>query len=108
MHTDMTEVERMLLDLQRTAFALHEAALFLDSHPRSATALRYHAKTAEEYKNKKTAFEEKWGRLSTYQISDDSMKAGAWQWILTPWPWEVAYPMASDNPDNNVAMKEGK
>ncbi len=93
--------------LQAAGFALHEAALYLDAHPQNTVALRYHAKTAEEYKTLAKAFEEQWGSLTTMTASANSDKTGMWNWTMTPWPWETAYPAASDNPENN-RKGEGK
>ncbi len=110
MTNNMTEQEAALRKVQEAAFVTHEAALFLDSHPQNSTALRYHQKAAGEYQTLRDAYEAKWGSITSMKASEDSYKTGMWQWIVTPWPWETAYPAASDNPDNNMISmaKEGK
>ncbi len=93
--------------LQAAGFALHEAALYLDAHPGNTVALRYHAKAAEEYKTLRADFEKQWGSLTSMDTPQDMKNTGMWHWTMTPWPWEMAYPTASDNPENNK-MREGK
>ncbi len=97
---DMT-VETALRRLQAAGFAMHEAALYLDAHPMNTVALRYHAKAAEEYKTLRDDFERQWGSLTSMNAPEATRDSGMWHWTSTPWPWEVAYPAASDNPENN-------
>ncbi len=100
-------LDTALRRLQAAGFAMHEAALYLDAHPGNTTALRYHKKAAEEYKTLRDAFESKWGSLTSMNAPETTAADGRWHWTMTPWPWETAYPAASDNPENNM-MREGK
>ena len=45
----MTEQEKALHELQKLAFALQEAVLYLDGHPLNTAALRFYEKTRAEY-----------------------------------------------------------
>ncbi len=104
----MTERERALLELQELMFAAHEAALYLDAYPNHTVALRYQKEMAEKYMEKRDAFQKMWGSLTAMETPMVAPDATTWQWVLTPWPWEVAYPDGSDNPRDNASMQEVK
>ncbi len=105
--TDKTNLETAVRRLQEAGFALHEAALYLDAHPGNTVALRYHKAAADKYKTLLAEVEAAWGSLTSMNATEDTTKGGVWHWVTTPWPWEVAYPDAGDNPENNM-MREGK
>ena len=72
-----------LRELQELDFAIQEAVLFLDTHPRSEVALSYYRyvtglrrKAAEEY-----------NRVCGPLTSRDS-RGRRWDWVNSPWPWE--------------------
>lgn len=82
----MTEREKLLNRVRMYGFALVDAGLFLDGHPKNAAALAYHEKTRRMYDEAVAAYEGKFGPLSMKR-SEDTMN---WRWIDDPWPWEGA------------------
>lgn len=82
----MNEREQMLHQVQMYDFALVDATLFLDSHPRDAAALAFHQDARQRYEEAVGAYEAKFGPLSMKR-GGDMMK---WSWIEDPWPWEGA------------------
>lgn len=82
----MTEREKLMQQVRMYNFALIEAALFLDSHPKNAAALAYHRKNQAKYDEAVAAYEMKFGPLSNLRTQDGN----EWHWIDDPWPWEGA------------------
>lgn len=78
------ERKELLHNVQKTSFALVEVNLYLDSHPDCAEALEYFEKIKSENKMARKAYEEYCGPLTAASDNNDS-----WQWVKTPWPWEI-------------------
>ena len=76
--------ELLLKRVQTCNFALVEANLFLDTHPRDRAALEYFHKHREMLKQATKEFTEKYGPLKTEDYNGES----SWEWISDPWPWE--------------------
>ncbi len=104
----MTEQEKAMHEMQEAMFAAHEAALYLDAYPTNTVALRYHQKMTDDYLAKRDAYQARWGSLTTMEVPKTAGDATVWQWVLTPWPWETAYPEGSDNPKDNMSWREVK
>lgn len=75
----------MLADLQTLAFAVHELALYLDTHKMDAEALAMYRSYQNMYRKMREAYEEKCGPLN--HMSGDGT---AYKWLDDPWPWEYA------------------
>lgn len=82
----MSEREQMLQRIRMYSFALIDAALFLDGHPREASALAFHNEAKKLYDQAVADYEAKFGPLSL-KSADDTKQ---WRWIEDPWPWEGA------------------
>lgn len=64
-------------------FAMHEAALFLDTHPRNRAAMAYYRKMQSRREELAEQFRKEYGPLTYYEV-----KSTDWNWIDTPWPWQ--------------------
>lgn len=103
----MTEQEKAMREIQELAFALQEAVLYLDGHPRNTAALRFYEKTMAEYREKMAAYERRWGQLAPLATCAMSGVGGrGWQWTTQPWPWEMNYPAGSDGDMTETALAE--
>ncbi|KAB2951980.1 spore coat protein CotJB [Heliorestis acidaminivorans] len=78
----------LLKRIMELDFVLLELNLFLDTHPDDQAALRDFAKVQEEVKRLKLAYEQKYGLLTIYGYCPERYP---WNWIETPWPWEIKY-----------------
>jgi len=81
----MSECEKLLCRIRQLKFAIVETAMYLDSHPDSAEALKYYNDRRAEYKRLVASYEENCGPLSIYGGSCGC----SWQWVASPWPWET-------------------
>ncbi len=81
----MNEREKMLRAVQQYHFAMEEAGLYLDAHPEDKKALAYFSKISELSKQAVAAYEAQYGPLTIMSASS----ADRWQWIDSPWPWEM-------------------
>ena len=103
----MTEQEKALHELQKLAFALQEAVLYLDGHPHNTAALRFYEKTMVEYGRQMAVYERRWGQLAPLAPCAMSEVGGrGWQWTTQPWPWEMNYPAGSDGDMTETTLEE--
>ena len=70
-------------ELQVLGFALHELALYLDTHPEDSEALELYRAYQKLYTEGKNKYEQMCGPLNHTQES-----SGPYQWLTGPWPWE--------------------
>lgn len=77
---------RMLCELQTLDFVLVELTLYLDTHPNDMQALQQFNQFAQKRQEAAAAFELKFGPLLQF---GHSFSQYPWQWIQTPWPWQV-------------------
>ena len=80
-----TERENCLRRLSEAAFALHEAVLYLDTHPDDRMALDYYNRYQKLKKKLAEEYNDRFGPLT----ADDAKTADGWTWGTTPWPWET-------------------
>lgn len=74
-----------LLDkIRATGFAMHEAALFLDTHPDCPAALDYFNEMRNSLAMLTAEYEKTVGPLTYAGVSGDT-----WSWIEGEWPWQV-------------------
>ena len=74
-----------LLDkIRAVGFAMHEAALFLDTHPECPAALDYFAEMRDELSRLTAEYEKAYGPLTYTGVSGDS-----WTWVDSEWPWHA-------------------
>ena len=80
----MTEKSALLKELQAEDFALYEASLYLNGHPRCPKALEYYCQHKNEAMALRERYESLYGPLTLYGNEDGN----CWRWVSTPWPWE--------------------
>lgn len=80
----MTDRQKCMEAVYTNGFALDEARLFLNTHPKDAAALAYYNKTAALYEQAVAAYEERFGPIRP----EHGGMNGSWSWAQTPWPWE--------------------
>lgn len=80
----MNERVRLLRQVQICGFAITEAALYLDGHPKNKQALKYYKKYSELKEKAVAEYEEKFGPL----MLDSNKDENEWHWTDNPWPWE--------------------
>lgn len=71
--------------LKALDFALIETGLFLNTHPTDEKALAYFNKLTEERKNAHENYTKNCGPLTLF----DGDTKSSWDWVKTPWPWEM-------------------
>ena len=76
--------QKLLSEIRAYKFALVEATLFLDTHPRCRHALEYYEKYRALLEDAKAEYEESYGPLTIMGGSSPD----CWSWVETPWPWE--------------------
>lgn len=77
---------KRLLELQEVDFALVELTLYLDTHPTDSNALQQFNQLAHTRQQIAHRFEQDYGPLLQF---GHSFSRFPWQWIETPWPWQV-------------------
>lgn len=75
-----------LEQLQQVDFVLVELTLYLDTHPTDMQAVQQFNQLAQRRAQIANAFEMKYGPLMQF---GHSFTRFPWQWIETPWPWQV-------------------
>ncbi|WP_438447546.1 spore coat protein CotJB [Gorillibacterium sp. sgz5001074] len=75
-----------LKELQEIDFVLVELTLYLDTHPMDTPAIQQFNQLAQKRQQMAHHFEMKYGPLLQY---GHSFSRSPWQWIDTPWPWQV-------------------
>ncbi len=81
----MSERTELLKVIQAHDFALNETALFLDTHPQNKKALLYYDKIRKLLAQVTVEYETKYGPLTRMSATSTER----WQWIDSPWPWEM-------------------
>lgn len=76
----------LLHELQAVDFVLVELTLYLDTHPLDSNALNQYNHCAKRRMELAREFESQFGPLTSY---GHSFSQYPWQWIDTPWPWQV-------------------
>ncbi|MEJ8544537.1 spore coat protein CotJB [Brevibacillus borstelensis] len=77
---------QLLHELQALDFVLVELTLYLDTHSNDADALQQFNQISEERWKVACEFEASYGPLLQFGLS---FSGYPWQWIDTPWPWQV-------------------
>ena len=76
--------ETPIHDLQALGFALHELALYLDTHRDDKEALEMYRNYQKIYHNAMMQYEEKYAAMAHGMPS----KGDTYTWLDDPWPWE--------------------
>ncbi|MEG2377198.1 MAG: spore coat protein CotJB [Clostridia bacterium] len=86
MTVDMNTLSREKLSkcVSSFDFAVLEACLFLDTHPKNQKALAYFNEMNEKRSTAAALYASKYGPLT---VSDNN-NPNEWDWVKTAWPWE--------------------
>lgn len=76
----------LLQELQVVDFVLVELNLYLDTHPNDTAALQQFNHFVGLRKNIAQHYEANYGPLMHFGHSSSQ---APWQWIDSPWPWQV-------------------
>ena len=71
-------------ELQALGFAVHELALYLDTHPHDKEALEVYRAYQQLFEKAKMKYSEEHGPLNHMMLSSDTH----YSWPNDPWPWE--------------------
>jgi len=77
----------LLNKISKAAFALNDLALYLDTHPTDANALRHYEFYQKKHGEFTKEYENRYGSL-TRKLANNS---NIWTWTDGPWPWEREY-----------------
>ena len=80
------EREALLYQLMQYKFALIELNLYLDTNPRDKDAIELYNKYLKIEKEMCKKYESMYGPLT---LGDNGLDENRWEWINSPWPWEV-------------------
>ncbi|MBR6045513.1 MAG: spore coat protein CotJB [Ruminococcus sp.] len=80
-----SEQQKLLRRVQACAFTVHEAVLYLDSHPTCTEGLAFYRTHKEKYESVLAEYQKKYGPL-TACASEGTRK---WEWVTEPFPWEL-------------------
>ena len=76
--------QKMLRKVQVHGFAMLEAGLYLDGHPKCQRAMHYFTMHRDAYLKAVAEFEAVYGPLTMKDTTDGE----CWNWVQGPWPWE--------------------
>lgn len=77
---------QMLLEIQRMEFTAIDLNLYLDTHPDDQQALSLYNSVVPQLKQYIENYEQCYGPLFHFGMSPSQYP---WQWIKSPWPWEM-------------------
>ena len=80
----ITDRQKALMRVQTYGFALDEAVLFLDTHPKDSEALKYYHKALAEYNAAVNNYVHNFGPLDASQVKSFDK----WTWVEGCMPWE--------------------
>jgi len=78
---------RLLEELQAADFVLVELTLYLDTHPDDMQAIQQFNQFVQHRTQLAQRYEMEYGPL--LQFGRYSFTKYPWQWVETPWPWQV-------------------
>ncbi|MCW2277625.1 spore coat protein CotJB [Heliophilum fasciatum] len=81
-----SQQREMLRRLQALEFVLTDLNLYLDTHPDCQAALQDFARISEDLRQLKIAYEQRYGLLT---VAGFGSGRSPWNWVETPWPWEI-------------------
>lgn len=84
MNQNTDSCRRLLDQVYQTGFAVDDAILYLDTHPRDAAALAYYQQAVSLYSGAVQAYESQCGPLFMTSVREQDH----WSWNSDPWPWE--------------------
>lgn len=85
MNAKMNDQAEMLRRIQILEFVMHDAALYLDTHPCDEAALEYFHKHKAMKDGAVAEYEACFGPITVEGV----ISKNQWTWIEKPWPWEM-------------------
>lgn len=82
------EYRDTLRRLQEVQFGLVELQFYLDINPEDQRAIHQYNTLSNELQRLKHEYETQHGPLMQYGFSKSPNR---WEWVTTPWPWEIEY-----------------
>ena len=79
--------KELLKRLSAASFAAVDLQLFLDTHPKDATALALMQKHKKEAAMLRKEFESRFGPITPQDVYGDT----SFEWVNSPWPWDVCF-----------------
>jgi spore coat protein JB len=79
------ERERMLHDVNKYYFALHEMRMYLDNFPEDQEAISLFTNFQRSYTKAKREYEK---RFDALDIEAENLDTSPWNWTVGRWPWE--------------------
>ncbi len=80
----MREEDKLKRRIYALSFAMWELHLYLDSHPEDCDAAKKLREYTERSDTLTEEYESKYGTLT-----ETSDKTNRWEWINSPWPWDL-------------------
>lgn len=80
----MNDRRKLMRQIQVISFAVYEAALYLDGHPKDKRAMEYYNKYNAKLAELTERYEKSFGPLTIHGNC-----AHEWKWVDAPWPWEL-------------------
>lgn len=77
--------KKLFRDIQIVSFAIDDIKLFLDTHPQNEEAMNYFRHYRDIMETMVAKYTEQYGPLTV----NDSKAEESWEWVYTPWPWEL-------------------
>ena len=85
----MSKDQLLLLHrIQELQFVAIELNLYLDTPPEEKEPLMEYNRVSQQLNNLKNIYEARYGPLIVFGHSPSQYP---WQWINSPWPWEIEY-----------------
>ncbi|GGG54787.1 spore coat protein CotJB [Paenibacillus radicis (ex Gao et al. 2016)] len=81
-----SEFYKLLHELQAIDFVLVELNLYLDTHPNDVNAIQQYNHCAQVRQQIAHHYEARYGPLKNF---GQSYSGTPFQWVDTPWPWQV-------------------
>ncbi len=78
---------RLMREFMEWHFVQEDLKLFLDTHPDDEKALRDYQQASRRAMQIKDEFNRTCYALTAEEVTRDDY----WQWIESPWPWEIEY-----------------
>lgn len=75
---------KLMKVITQASFALDDARLFLDTHPKCEEAIEYYNKAQAVRQEAWDEYTRRFGPLTFYEVSDEN----CWEWNKGPMPWE--------------------
>jgi len=77
---------QLLQQINQLSFAMHDTALYLDTHPMDTNALDYYHYLKPMKEQAIAEYTASYGPLTMGDVNSNT----EWTWINEPWPWEGA------------------